>query len=85
MRGLLHVQKTLGRLPLAEVLQPAVRLARSGIIIDASQALGIKIVEPVVSRHAVGRDMYFKDGKLIQTGEIEKELLIAIQGEGRRQ
>ncbi|MEZ5600527.1 MAG: gamma-glutamyltransferase [Candidatus Competibacteraceae bacterium] len=38
LRGYLHVHRRLGRLPLREVLAPAVGLARDGVAINAKQA-----------------------------------------------
>jgi gamma-glutamyltranspeptidase/glutathione hydrolase len=48
LKGLLHVHERMGRLPLAEVVQPAVGLARSGVIVNDFQATLAHLLDPVL-------------------------------------
>jgi len=51
VRGLWRIQKQLGRLPMTEVAQPAIRLARDGVIVNAFQAYIFDIVAPIYRSH----------------------------------
>lgn len=47
VRGMFHIQRTLGRLPMTEVAAPAVRLAREGVVINALHAYIFRVVGPI--------------------------------------
>ncbi len=51
VRGLWHIQKQLGRLPMTEVAQPAIRLARDGVVVNAFQAYIFDVVAPIYRSH----------------------------------
>lgn len=46
--GIFGIHRDLGRMPLAEVMQPAITLARSGVRINALQQYIIGILEPIL-------------------------------------
>jgi gamma-glutamyltranspeptidase/glutathione hydrolase len=70
LKGLLHVHRRLGRMPLADVLAPAVDLAREGVTINSFQAHLSELLEPILrsSPEALG---YYTDGggELLGTGQ----------------
>jgi len=47
VRGLIHCHKTLGSLPLAEILSPAIEYARDGVAVNALQGYIFGIVAPI--------------------------------------
>lgn len=49
LRGYLHVHGRLGRLPLREVLAPAVALAREGVRLNARQAYFLSLLRPILT------------------------------------
>jgi gamma-glutamyltranspeptidase/glutathione hydrolase len=67
--GYLHVHRSLGRLPLARVLAPAIRLARDGIVLNAEQAYLFDILQPILSLSESGRQLYTRDGRSLALGE----------------
>ncbi|KAA3619312.1 MAG: gamma-glutamyltransferase [Calditrichaeota bacterium] len=68
LRGLLHVHKKLGRLPLREILAPAVQLARFGTALNATQAYILELLEPIMQMTDASRKMYAPAGKILQKG-----------------
>ncbi len=69
LRGYLHVHSRLGRLPLAEVVQPAVELAREGLPLNGPQAYVLDLLEPIMTLTAAGRALYQPEGKYLQEGD----------------
>jgi gamma-glutamyltranspeptidase/glutathione hydrolase len=65
LKGLLHVHRRLGRLPLAEVVAPAVRLAREGVIINAFQAHLSELLEPILRSSPEALGYYTGDGGVL--------------------
>jgi gamma-glutamyltranspeptidase/glutathione hydrolase len=68
--GLLHVQEQLGRLPLVEVLSPAIRVARQGVTLSDRQAYLVKILAPILTHDEPGRDLYSPEGTLLSEGDL---------------
>ena len=68
LAGYLHVHERLGRLPLADVVAPAARMARDGVALDAMQATVLVLLEQIVTLGPVGRRLYAPHGVLLRTG-----------------
>ncbi len=68
LKGLLHVHERLGRLPLAEVLAPAIELAR-GHVINEFQGGFIAMLHPIMTMSETGRSLYEPGGKYLATGD----------------
>ena len=69
LRGFLHVHRRLGRLPLAEVLAPAVALARDGLVMTELQAELLGMLGPIMTLTDPGRALYAPRGHMLATGE----------------
>ncbi len=67
--GLLHVHERLGRAPLAEVLAPALRLARDGVELNGSQAYFLELLRPIKTLAAPGRALFCPDGRFLAEGD----------------
>jgi gamma-glutamyltranspeptidase/glutathione hydrolase len=65
---LLHIHERLGRMPLQEVVEPAVHLAQ-GHELNQVQAYFINILRPILEISETGGKLYEPDGHLIQVGE----------------
>jgi gamma-glutamyltranspeptidase/glutathione hydrolase len=68
LKGLLHIHERLGYIPLQEVLEPAIELAK-GHALNPVQAYFIKILQPILEVSATGRGLYEPNGQLLQIGE----------------
>jgi gamma-glutamyltranspeptidase/glutathione hydrolase len=69
LKGLLHVHERLGRLPLAEVLAPAVALARGGVEVNHHQGYFLDLLRPIMTLTPEGCGLYAPDGHLLAEGE----------------
>jgi len=62
LAGYLHVHERLGRLPLRDVVAPAVRFAREGVVIGPQQAAVVRLLEPILTVTEEGRARYLVNG-----------------------
>ncbi len=69
LRGLLYVHRRLGRLPLAEVIAPAVQLAREGQQLNALQAYIFSLLYPIMTLTPAGRALFEPNGRYLQEGD----------------
>ncbi len=65
LKGLLHVHKRLGRMDLAEVLQPAIEQAR-GHELNEFQASFLGLLKPIMTMTEYGRNLYAPGGRYCQ-------------------
>lgn len=56
--GIFDIHDHLGRLPMADIVKPAVRLAKSGLPINDFQAYLFTVVEPIYTKAAESRRQY---------------------------
>ncbi len=69
VRGFLHVHAQLGRLPLRDVLAPAVELAREGVVLEEQQAYFLRLLRPILTLTAAGRALFEPDGRYLEAGD----------------
>jgi gamma-glutamyltranspeptidase/glutathione hydrolase len=69
LKGFLHVHKRLGRLPLEEILQPAILLAKEGLELNDWQGYFLNLLEPIVTHSPVGRKLYTNNGACAKQGD----------------
>ena len=67
--GLCQMAQDYGRLTLAQILQPAIALARDGVVLDAFQADTCRLLEPLYTHTAGMRQIFMPNGHLIRAGE----------------
>ena len=61
--GYLHLHERLGRLPLADVLAPAVAVARDGVVLDDFHASVAELLWPILALTEGGRRLFGRDGR----------------------
>ncbi len=61
--GYLHVHRRLGRLPLEQVVAPAVRAAQGGVVLGAGQTAIVHLVDPILTLTAAGRQRFRPHGQ----------------------
>jgi gamma-glutamyltranspeptidase/glutathione hydrolase len=69
LKGLLHVHERLGRLPLADVLQPAVELCR-GHRLNDFQAMFLRMLHPIMTLTTTGCELYGSGSAYISAGDM---------------
>src|SRR5579875_1470254 len=66
--GLWHAHQRFGSLPWADLLAPAARLARTGVVLDESRAYLHRILDPLL-RHSPEGDALYGPGRPLRAGE----------------
>ena len=69
LAGYLHVHERLGRLPLAQVVAPAIALAAGGVEVTATQAHDFSLLAPILSRTDASRAIFYPTGTLVARGD----------------
>ena len=67
--GLLKVHERLGRLPLKNVLEPAIVTARKGIIFNEAQGYVNEILEPILTHSESGKAIYAPNGNILKSND----------------
>src|SRR5438309_3181664 len=67
--GLHALWTSRGRLPWERLVEPALRLAREGVVMPAAHVACLEMLEPVMTLRE-GARIYAPDGKLLRTGEL---------------
>ncbi len=75
--GWVHASRTLGRLPLAQVVAPAARLARDGAVLDDAQAGLLRLLRDILLLTDDGRAVFAPGGRLLHAGERVRNPLLA--------
>jgi gamma-glutamyltranspeptidase/glutathione hydrolase len=69
LAGWLHAHRRLGRLPLDEVVAPALRLAEEGVEVNEQQAYLLRILEPILTRTPEAAAIVAPGGRLLALGD----------------
>jgi gamma-glutamyltranspeptidase/glutathione hydrolase len=67
--GFLTAHRLWGRLPLSEVIAPAIDFAENGVLLDARQAHAMALIEPVLLLTEASRERMAPDGVLLGEGD----------------
>jgi gamma-glutamyltranspeptidase/glutathione hydrolase len=70
--GVLELHKKFGRLPIAVVAEPAIRIARDGFRLDNYGHYVLTLLEGIFAQSKESERVYFKNGKLQKPGEVIK-------------
>jgi len=89
LAGYLHVHERYGRLPLADLVRSAARLARDGVILGRGQADVVRLLDPIMTREPAGRARFAgRDGQPFRDDQpvIDDELAAFLDdiADGRR-
>lgn len=75
--GLVHLAEHYGRLPLAESIAPAIRLARDGFPLYDRMHLGLKYKQKLIQRWPGGAGIFLVDGELPEIGHVIRQPALA--------
>ena len=73
VKGIYELHGEKGRLPLEEVIKPACEYAREGIYLSKTQVHFIEILEPLLASTEASREVFFKNGNLIDEKHLFKD------------
>ncbi|RMF23566.1 MAG: gamma-glutamyltransferase [Cyanobacteria bacterium J083] len=68
--GVFLAHEQLGRLPLKEVVAPAIDYARNGFVVSHYQAYCLKLLAPILLALPESRKIYAPQGKILAAGDI---------------
>jgi gamma-glutamyltranspeptidase/glutathione hydrolase len=77
LKGYLHAHERLGRLPLREVLAPAIGLARKGVRLNRHQAYFLELLRPILTLTPAGRSLFEPNGSYLGEGDCLVNLDLA--------
>jgi gamma-glutamyltranspeptidase/glutathione hydrolase len=69
--GMVYAEKKYGKLTLAQVMAPAIRLAREGFALNWAEADEMR--DPELAKFPASRQIFQRDGKYYQAGEIFRQ------------
>ena len=67
--GLFHIHKVLGRMPVKDILQPAIYAARNGVAVTPFIRHNFHVITEVLLAEKASRDIYEPGGNLLKEGE----------------
>jgi len=68
--GIIRVHETLGRLPFSVVAEPAIALAKRGVIVNSFQAYTFSnLLQPILLTMTEGREIYAPEGDILKMGD----------------
>jgi gamma-glutamyltranspeptidase/glutathione hydrolase len=70
--GLADALGRFGSLPLADLVREPARLAREGVEVNAEQGFIFRILEPILTHEAEGREIYAPEGRILAEGDTFK-------------
>jgi gamma-glutamyltranspeptidase / glutathione hydrolase len=76
-RGLGALHRRFGRLPWPRLLEPALRLARDGVVMPAAHAACLAMLGPVYTMQPDGERIYAPAGRLLEPGETLEQTGLA--------
>ena len=71
--GLCEAAGRFGRVPLAELVKPAVALARNGVELNGPQGYVVEILGGIVTASPECAELFAPDGRLLRAGEILRQ------------
>jgi len=72
LKGYLEIHNELGYLPIADVVAPAIKLARQGVIVSEFQRHVMGLLEPILISTPESRKLFAPQGQLLRAGELFK-------------
>lgn len=85
--GAFAMHRAFGTIPMKTLVQPAVKAAKEGVKVVGFQQKDFSLLEPILEKEADGRSLFFREGKLVQVGDVMKmprlaDYLEYLAGEG---
>ncbi|MGK0363015.1 MAG: gamma-glutamyltranspeptidase/glutathione hydrolase [Saprospiraceae bacterium] len=70
--GVFAMHDDFGTIPMRELVQPAMNAARNGIQVVPFQQMDFRLLEPILAAEEKGRELFFKNDKLVKVGDEMK-------------
>jgi gamma-glutamyltranspeptidase/glutathione hydrolase len=81
LRGLEFAHRKYGRKPWAELVAPAVKLARSGVVLSYAEARSLRSAAKLLSRFPESNRIFLNGGRIFEPGEklVQPELALVLE------
>lgn len=76
LKGLFHLHRRLGIMPLKDILTPAIEFAK-GHTLNQQQAHFLKLLNPIMTLTSQGKELYVEDGCYVQEGDTLRNPFLA--------
>ena len=70
IKGLLHIHRRLGEIPLKVVTEPAINIAKNGVKLSKSQAYITSLLDSILKTSVDSRKLFYNDNKLLTDGDV---------------
>jgi len=70
MAGLFYLQDKFGSMPFQELAAIPMQLAKEGVAVDKFQSIDFSLLDPILSLHQEGRDIFCLEGRMKKEGDI---------------
>lgn len=70
--GVFAMHDDFGTIPMRELVQPAIYAAKNGVQVVPFQHVDFQLLEPILAVEEKGRELFFKNGKLVEVGDETK-------------
>lgn len=67
--GVFSLHEHYGTIPIKELVQPAIQVAREGVIVNDFQYLDFELLEPILRQDEKSQSLFFQEDQLIKVGE----------------
>ncbi len=68
--GVFALHQHYGTMPIRDLVQPAIQLAKEGVIMNAFQSYDLGLLEPIYKQDPSVKDIFFKDERIVKEGDL---------------
>ncbi|NNL93870.1 MAG: hypothetical protein HKO66_16620 [Saprospiraceae bacterium] len=68
--AIFELHRKLGSLPMDVLIDPVLDLAKNGVILNTFQKIDLDLLEPIFKNDPSVRNIFFKEGKLLNEGDL---------------
>ncbi len=70
--GMYYIHERWGSIPMRELVQPALDLARNGVVMNDFQFFDVSVLEPIMTKEEECRKIFYPDGQPLPVGQTLK-------------
>ena len=68
--GIYHIHDSLCTIPMKNLLEPALELAREGVVMNGFQFFDIRVLKPIMTRESESRNIFYPNDQSLQVGDV---------------
>ncbi len=68
--GLFALHQRYGTIPMKDLVQPAIQLAKEGVLMNAFQSYDLELLEPIYKQDTSVKDIFFRNDRIIKEGDL---------------